>query len=152
MLQNIKVNDSLTYLIELSHHMMSAVSRPYVTWIISRKWKKNHIARYIFYGINEGPRFIKFWIIFHGLWIFSSSLLFLPNFPFVYLRPYVYSFLSNFAGPTFIPCLMFIPDSRVLNHIMQQADYYTSFNSIKKTTTAWNFIVYLATTTKRFRI
>ena len=32
---------------------------------------------------------------------------------YIILMPYVYNFFPNFPVPTFIPCPMFIPDSRV---------------------------------------
>ena len=71
------------------------------------------------YSLIKGPTFIKFWNFYQGLQKFSSLMGFLlhkfAHFAdalrlFKALRLF---FLSNFPGPTFIPCPTSIPETRV---------------------------------------
>ena len=75
------------------------------------------------YSIIKGPMFTKFWNFYRGLQKLSSLMGFLlHNFShFVHaLRLFkALFFLTNFPGPTVIPCPTSIPDYRVdkkVNH------------------------------------
>ena len=64
------------------------------------------------------PYVYQFWNFFHGPWKFLSLMgVFFTITLHLFCVPYVYSFLTNFRGPTFIPYPTSIPDSRVLETV-----------------------------------
>ena len=71
------------------------------------------------YSLIKGPTFIKFWNFYQGLQKFSSLMGFLLHkfAHFVHalrlFKALRLFFLTNFPGPTVIPCPTSIPDSRV---------------------------------------
>ena len=71
------------------------------------------------YSLIKGPTFIKFWNFYQGLQKFSSLMVFLLHkfAHFVHalrlFKALRLFFLTNFPGPTVIPCPTSIPDSRV---------------------------------------
>ena len=71
------------------------------------------------YSLIKGPTFIRFWNFYQGLQKFSSLMGFLLHkfAHFVHalclFKALRLFFLTNFPGPTVIPCPTSIPDSRV---------------------------------------
>ena len=71
------------------------------------------------YSLIKGPTFIKFWNFYQGLHKFSSLMDFLLHkfehfvHALLLFKALHLFFLTNFPGPTVIPCPTSIPDSRV---------------------------------------
>ena len=93
------------------------------------------------YSLIKGPTFIEFWNFYQGLQKFSSLMGFLLHkfAHFVHalclFKALCLFFLTNFPGPTVIPCPTSIPDSRVhwgfMIHVALPKLPYNQFQSVQ---------------------